>query len=394
MFRAWLVAFGLLLSAVHTAAAEPRLALVIGNDRYEHGRPLHNAVGDARLIASKLKAVGFTTTLVLNADKFAFEDGVRRFTHDIRGAGPGAVAVVFYAGHGLQHRGRNYLVPVDAPEPDQPRSTQALMSGDDLVDAIVEADAHVGLFFFDACRSDPFPGAEQDRPGLSDRMGAKASPGGVLISYATHPGGVASDGVKGGHGPYAAALAKALTERGLSVEQVLKRVGGLTRQATGGRQEPWVASSLVGDFVFAGGRSLVDAAMEAQRVWWERIRGSLDVAQYELFLRAHPASPYADAAKLELAEARRIARGRALAQGRPGALDVSPVPGGVRLNAIAPGAVGFGKLFAGDVITKVDGVPTRALVDVGEAIRSGLGGSRRVKLDVRRKALDLMVMLP
>jgi len=228
--------------------AERRVALVIGNGQYHHVPRLANPPNDARLIAETLVAVGFTLVggqAQLDLDKPAFDRVVQEFGTVIQGAG---VALFYYAGHGVQVRGANYLVPVRANPTREADVDFQLLNADLVLRQMEGAGTRLNFLLLDACRNNPFAGR-----GLRSAGGGLAqmqAPEGTLISYATQPGNVAQDGTDG-HSPYTTALANAVRKPGLDVFAVFNETGLAVKQRTGGAQQPWVSSSpIAGQFSF------------------------------------------------------------------------------------------------------------------------------------------------
>lgn len=223
-------------------AAERRIALVIGNGNYADA-PLRNPVNDARSVAEALRACGFQVTELEDADRGAMFGAVRDFGTRIM---QGGVGLFYYAGHGMQVKGRNYLIPVRADirmEDEVP--AQALEV--DLVLAKMEsARNRLNVLILDACRNNPF--ARSFRSGAAG-LAQMDAPVGSYIAFATAPGKTAFDGA-GTHGLYTQHLLANLRTPGLKVEDVFKRVRAGVLQETNGGQVPWDSSSMTGDFYF------------------------------------------------------------------------------------------------------------------------------------------------
>lgn len=231
-----------LLAGSCLAAAEKRVALVIGNAAYAQA-PLRNPVNDASDIAEKLRGRGFDVVLRTNLKTSQIGRTLREFRSKLT---PGAVALVFYAGHGLQVKGENYLPTVDADiegEEDIPNQSLAVRQ---LLDSLDEAKTSLNLVFLDACRNNPF---SRRFRSAADGLARTAAPSGTLISFATRPGSVAADG-EGRNGIYTEYLLQAMDIPNQPVEQVLKRVASGVKVATKGRQEPWMEGGIEGDFYF------------------------------------------------------------------------------------------------------------------------------------------------
>lgn len=232
------------------AAADNRVALVVGNSSYAHVPRLDNPQNDARLMAQTLRGLGFTLVgdgPQLDLDKARLDAAVQAFGQALRGAD---VALFYYAGHGVQVRGANYLVPV-AANPTREADVDFQMLDVALVLRQMEsAGTRLNLVLLDACRNNPFGGRglRSAEAGLAQMR----APEGTLISYATQPGNVAQDG-EGGNSPYTRALAQAISRPGLDVFQTFNRVGLDVMQATGNAQQPWLSTSPIrGEFYFAG----------------------------------------------------------------------------------------------------------------------------------------------
>jgi len=236
------------LAANAPARAETRVALVIGNAAYSDVPRLSNPVNDAMLMAETLRGLGFKLVgdgAQLDLDKAGFDRAVQNFGAQLQGAD---VALFYYAGHGVQVRGGNYLVPVNA-NPTREADVDFQMLDMNLVLRQMEgAGTRLNLVILDACRNNPFGGR-----GLRATTGGLAqmqAPEGTLISFATQPGNVAKDG-DDGHSPYTRALAETIRRPGLGLFDAFNEVGLAVKQATGNAQQPWVsASPIKGNFFF------------------------------------------------------------------------------------------------------------------------------------------------
>ena len=245
----FLSALLLLTIAALPAAAENRVALVVGNAHYKFIPSLANPAGDARLMAKTLKDLGFTLIgdgAQLDLDKAALDEAIRTFGTKLRGAD---VGLFYYAGHGLQLRGTNYLVPTGA---NPTREADADFELDDLSLVLRQMEAsgtRLNLVMLDACRNNPFAG--RGFRAIDAGLAQIRAPEGTLISFATQPGSIALDGVDG-NSPYTKALAQTIRKPGLGVFDVFNNVGLTVKKATAGEQQPWVSSSPIdGSFYFA-----------------------------------------------------------------------------------------------------------------------------------------------
>jgi uncharacterized caspase-like protein len=223
-------------------AGESRIALVIGNDAYRDS-PLLNPVNDAKAVSKALREAGFEVIERHNQGATEMRRAIREFGERLRGKGAG---LFYFAGHGVQVNGRNFLIPANADikyedEIEDQSVDVALVLG-----KMESAKARINLVILDACRNNPFVrGSRSAQQGLA----AMEAPIGSLIAYATSPGQVASDG-GGSNGLYTQYLVREIERPGLKVEDVFKRVRAAVRQASNGRQVPWENTSLEGDFYF------------------------------------------------------------------------------------------------------------------------------------------------
>lgn len=246
--------FGLMMAAIMGEAfAEepPRIALIIGNSDYaQTGWQLTNPEQDAQLMADTLSSIGFDVQLVLNANEDEMEVAFALHSDRLAAAGPHAVGLLYYAGHGVESQGANYLIPVDArPKTEKDVWRQAPRLGEAL-QYIETAGNAVNFVILDACRNNPLPSASRSVGG---GLAAVEKADGLLIAFATAPGFTASDGDGGKNSPYTAALAKILPQRGVVAELAFKKVAGVVNSETDGAQTPFYNTGLIGeDFCFAG----------------------------------------------------------------------------------------------------------------------------------------------
>jgi hypothetical protein len=231
------------------AAAENRVALVIGNGAYEGLERLKNPVSDARLMGRALRTAKFDVAEHMDADDRTMKRAIQEFGRRIATSGRDTVSVFYYAGHGLQVNGLNYLVPTKA---------RIQREGDVEIEAVdaglalrqmEDAGSRVNIMILDACRNNPLP---RGLRSLSRGLATINAPQGSLIAYSTAPGSVSVDGT-GDNSPYTQALAAALQEPGLSAEELFRQVRVRVLKATAGQQVPWETSSLTGAFFFSPG---------------------------------------------------------------------------------------------------------------------------------------------
>jgi hypothetical protein len=238
-------------------AQERRTALVIGNSAYQKS-PLVNPVNDAQAMAATLGSLGFTVTKIENASKSQMANAIRQFGDTIK---LGGVGLFYFAGHGVQVNGENFLIPVDDDIQDKSQVATKGIEARLVLQAMSNAKNRLNVVILDACRNDPFaqsasralvPTGTADSRARSDSAGGLAPMEalvGTLIAFATAPESVAADG-SGKNGVYTENLLRNITEPGLRIEDVFKRTRFAVRQETGGRQVPWENTSLEGDFYF------------------------------------------------------------------------------------------------------------------------------------------------
>jgi len=268
-----------------------RVALVIGNSAYATS-PLKNPVNDARGVTKALQGLGFEVIYKENLGQNDMKRAVRAFGEKIRSGG---IGLFYYAGHGVQVNGVNYLVPVDAKIESEEEVEYECVDAGFVLAQLDSAKNRLNIVILDACRNNPFARSFRS---ASRGLAQMDAPSGTLIAYATAPGSVASDGT-GENGLYTQELLKSMQTPGVGIEEVFKRVRISVRGLTQGKQTPWESSSLTGDFYFNQARVIADklnpAAVEIDA--WEKINGSTEVADYRGYLEQYPDGMFADIAK-------------------------------------------------------------------------------------------------
>lgn len=252
----------LLIFCAGECKADKRVALVVGNSRYQNVAPLTNPGNDAALIAETLRSAGFTLVgnrAQLDLDKPGFDRVVQDFGSQLKGAD---VALFYYSGHGMQIRGENYLVPVSANPTREADVDFQMLNVSVVLRQMEGSGTKLNIVILDACRNNPFGGRglRGTDGGLAQIRGAE----GTLISFATQPGNVAQDG-DGRNSPFTEALAEVIRKPGLEVLQAFNQVGLRVMRSTGGTQIPWTSSSPIdGSFYFTGGSSNAVALAQPQ----------------------------------------------------------------------------------------------------------------------------------
>ncbi len=274
------------------AAASARHALLIGNSRYEVATPLRNPENDIEIVGAALEKSGFTVTRIANvkaADTLAAVDAfVKRLA-----AVETPVALVYFAGHGVQLEGENYLLPVDAKLGSQDELRSVALSLSELMRRLDGVESSLQIVVLDSCRDDPFEKSRGLRRGLAtapERLGR-------IVAFSTSPGNVATDGDTGAS-PYAAALAESVTIPGLSIEAVFKRVRTTVQERTGGKQEPWENSAIYGDFQFMEGKTTDAGGDEVAFFEFAALADSQEA--YQKYLSRYPKGLFANLAKQKI----------------------------------------------------------------------------------------------
>ncbi len=227
-------------------SAETRIALVIGNGSYSFS-PLANPPEDARIMTDALSQTGFEVIQLKNASQKKMKQAVREFSDRLK-ASQQTVALFYYAGHGVQFEGRNYLIPTDADIRSQQDVEFESIDAQWVLDTIKESHSGLSVIVLDACRNNPFAASTRSATRGLVRMDA---PRGSILAYSTSPGKEALDGT-GSNSPYSHALANAITQPGLKIEDVFKQVRRDVLTSTANTQVPWESSSLTDDFYFSG----------------------------------------------------------------------------------------------------------------------------------------------
>ena len=273
-----------------TTTPQKLIALVIGNANYQLS-PLKNPTNDSKDFAAKLKQQGFDVVYRENLKIMQVGSMLREFKSKLT---PGSIALVFYAGHGLQMRVENYFPVVDADiasEEDIPIQSLALHQ---LMDILEEAKTSTNIVILDACRNNPF---ERKTRSLSAGLAKVNSPSGTLIAYSTRPGSVAQDG-EGRNGLYTEELIK-LMDIHKPIEQVLKQMVSSVKNKSKGRQEPWSEGSLEGDFCFGGCQEQENEKTKllTEIAIWESVLTSSKIEDYQGYINQFPNGSFVTVAK-------------------------------------------------------------------------------------------------
>lgn len=285
--------------------ANVRTALVIGNADYKYAA-LANPVNDARDIAKALSNLGFTVALKENTSLREMKQAIRDFAARIKKGGTG---LVYFAGHGVQSKGKNYLIPIDADIQQEYELEDQAVDANLILGAMDEAQNAANILILDACRNNPFARSFRSASsGLAQMDAAK----GTLIAYATAPGSVAADGADR-NGTYTKHLLQSLQYSDSDISRVFARVRAGVVKETNGRQVPWESTSLIGDFYFdpaqARNNSGEPSKREALQIsplalelsFWESVQASKIKADFEAYLASYPQGQYAALARNRIA---------------------------------------------------------------------------------------------
>lgn len=279
-----------------SAHAEKRVALIVGNGAYTWAGTLENPVNDARKLGDILRSLDFEVHLEENLQRSAFREAIRTFSKSLVGAD---VALFFYAGHGIQVAGENYLVPADANLQEESDINVELIAVKSLLKQM-EGSAKTRIILLDACRNNPLT------TGLARSMGTRSvevgqglarvdSGPGTLIAYATEPGNVALDGTDG-NSPFTKALLNHISTPNLDVARMLRRVRTDVIENTEGAQIPWENSSLVVDFTFKPANQGAVELASSEEALWEAVRYGDNPDEVRLYLERYPNGQFAEGA--------------------------------------------------------------------------------------------------
>lgn len=303
------------IGALATEVSGVRIALVVGNGAYTGNlAALRNPVNDARLMARTLRGIGFAVTLVENADRRALADAVVAFGNDLRRSGDGGAALFYYAGHGVQSNGANYLIPVDAQVESERYLKTRTVPAALVLEEMEDAPTALNIVVLDACRNNPYSASGRSVGGSRGLARMDTPPGSFFLAYSAAAGQVAADG-DGANSVYTEALAGAVAQPGLELEEVFKQASRKVRAQTGGAQVPWREGSWDGSFHFVSPPGIGPAVrpepvrvpgmiprLDPAEELWNQIRASSNAEQLERFMRSFPNSPLVHAARARLDE--------------------------------------------------------------------------------------------
>ncbi|MGE0611563.1 MAG: caspase domain-containing protein [Hyphomicrobiales bacterium] len=290
-------AAALFLCGTVNAQAQQRHALVIGNSQYRSVAQLPNPVRDAEAMRDLLKSAGFQVITALDLGQSGMREAVREFADSLSGASSDSVVMVYFAGHGVQIDGENFLLPVDA---NIGKESDVALEGVRLADLMNMLDgvpARTRIVILDACRNNPF---DSIRDATGRGLSIVNAPAGTIVAYSTSPGATAEDGT-GGNSPFTGALVETARQPGMPIETVFQTTRLAVHKVTQGRQTPWEVSALTEPFSFFDGGAPAASAPEKSQDDWRKELGSVsareaydivviqnDVTVYEIFVTLWP----------------------------------------------------------------------------------------------------------
>lgn len=291
------------LAAVTPAAAETRIALVIGNANYT-ANTLKNPRRDAGLMSRTLASVGFDVMTLMDASAAQMRTAITEFGRRLKA--PGTVALFYFAGHGVQAAGENFLIPRELDAGSMADVVEKGVALSDIFKTMERTDPRLNIVLLDACRDNPFAAAPGYR--ATDGLAPVVAPGGTIIGYATAPGNVAFDG-NGENSPYTEALAAVIPTAGATLEEVFRAARRRVLTITLNKQLPWEHSSLVTEFYFKSApEPIVTGALPdsppdarlAEIADWDRIKASHDPQVFVAHVQKYPGGLFAELAGVKI----------------------------------------------------------------------------------------------
>ncbi len=298
-----IIAVFVVIFGISSVEAAKRVALVIGIDSYQSLPNLNNARTDARGMAAKLRELGWNVILKQNASRRDISRSLAKFEGQLQTA---EVGLFFYAGHGIQKDDANYLIPSNAEIEDQEDLRFEAILADDFLEAMERGGAPLNIVVLDACRDNPLPKRSRSGSrGLSMPVIPKGIKG-TAILYSAAPGQVAQDGPQGGNGVFTGELLKVLDQPGLKLEEVFKETARKVAKRTNNIQNPWINSSLTGDFYFREAKEIPAAITQTierskqETLLWETVKDSNNAAMFKIYLAEFPKGMFAAIARIKL----------------------------------------------------------------------------------------------
>ena len=284
-----------------------RLALVIGNGEYMSA-PLNNPANDSTLMAQTLTDLGFLVSHRHNLTQSEMKRAILDFGMKLEEMGPDTIGLFYYAGHGMQVEGVNYLVPVDADIRREAEVSVLAVAASDVISQMKYARNTLNIIILDACRNNPYTRSFRNAVGGLARMEA---PRGTMIAYSTRPGDVAADGF-GEYIPYTEALVAAMQIPGLSLSDIFIQARVAVMQATDDQQVPWEEGGLTARvYLNPSTEPGINAVLEEfeprsddtsnsknESLFWETVKDSDNPAMLEAYLLTYPNGTFAGLARV------------------------------------------------------------------------------------------------
>lgn len=307
LVRIVFIAFAFATFIFSSSSEAKKVALIIGNSEYQVTSPLANPTEDAKLVFAAAKQAGFQTTMAIDLSIGDFQKVLRNFRSSADGAD---IAMVYYAGHGIEGKGKNWLIPTDAELGAARDLPYEAIELDRVMETI--AGARMRIVILDACRNNPFARTwKSDTRGVTNGL-AGVDVDDVLVIYAAAPGQTAADG-KGSNSPFATSLAKRLPQPDLPVQLLGGTIRDDVLAATGGDQRPFVSASITGTPIYLVPRTQVAATVPAtgkqssnfeaiEDLTWQGAIASANVSAYSAYLSQFPDGKYAKTASRKISE--------------------------------------------------------------------------------------------
>lgn len=296
----------LVLVTQTTLAAQKRLALVIGNSDYKDA-PLKNPANDATDMAAKLSKLGFKVDKLINVDNRQMTRAIQRFGKSLQDKN--TVGLFYFAGHGIQVDGVNYLLPLKTNIESEADIQFEAVNAARVLQQMELSENNLNLVILDACRNNPFARSFRS---ASRGLAKMEAPSGSMILYATSPGNVASDG-EGRNGLFTDKLLKMMDKKGLKIEEVFKQTAIRVSESSGKKQYPYIEGFILGDFYFIESATIETDAVKAihstsdiadnqETVFWESVEASPSKEMYEAYLKEFPNGKFASLANIKISK--------------------------------------------------------------------------------------------
>ena len=339
-----------------------RIALVIGNSAYKNA-PLKNPANDANDMAIMLKRLGFKVTLKTDATRRTMQNSIRAFGRELRSGG---VGLFYFAGHGVQVEGSNYLIPIRANIEFKADVEYEAVDAGRILSYMEDAENGINIIILDACRNNPYSRSFRSNVNGLVKMDA---PSGSILAFSTAPGSVAADG-SGRNGLYTSRLLKYMATPNVNIETVFKKVRIDVSRASGKKQTPWESSSLMGNFSFNSDNTKSSQParavnvekrqapqnLNAEEETWEIVKTSSSIEDYTIFLDQYPGSRFRTAASLKIQQLKRAENAKPMLASVDQSVE--------NTQAITPGE-NFEKLSNGVVYDKKTGLEWYAHPEMG-----------------------------